>query len=185
MTQQTAIATDTWTVDPAHTLVEFGVKHMMVSTVKGRFSGVEGTIEGNPDEPQNAQVAITIDAASITTHNEQRDGHLRSADFLDTERFPAIRFTSTDIAPRGGEWRVTGDLTIRGVTRPAVLEAEINGRGRTPYGKEIVGISAHTKINRRDFGLVWNVALETGGVLVGDNVNISIELEAVRRQPGQ
>lgn len=171
----------TWSIDPNHTLIEFGVKHMMVTTVKGRFTGVTGTIVGDLENPEGAVVEVDIDAASIDTRNEQRDGHLRSADFLDAENHPALSFRSTRIEKLNDEdLKVYGDLTIRGTTHPVVLDTTVNGAGKTPFGTEIIGISAETKINRKDFGLNWNVALETGGWLVGETVKISLEIEAVK-----
>jgi polyisoprenoid-binding protein YceI len=177
---QTATRT-TWKFDPAHTSVEFKVKHMMVTTVKGRFTEVEGTIFGELEDPALAEVDVQIEAASIDTRNEQRDAHLRSADFLDAEHFPTITFRSSRVERTGQDtFNVTGDLTIRGTTREVVLDTSVNGSGKTPYGTEVVGISAETSINRKDFGLNWNVALETGGWLVGDTVKIDLEIEAVK-----
>jgi polyisoprenoid-binding protein YceI len=155
---------------------------MMVTTVKGRFTGVEGTIDVNEENPAESRTNVTIDAASITTGNEQRDAHLRSADFLDAEEFPTITFASTAVRPTSAStFEVTGDLTIRGTTRPVTLAVELNGRGTSPYGQEVAGLSATTTINRQDFGLNWNVALEAGGVLVGPTAKIAIELEAIRQ----
>jgi len=172
----------TWAIDPAHTLVEFSAKHMMISTVKGRFTEVEGAIRGDLSEPQNAAVDITIGAASIDSRNDQRDAHLRSVDFLDAENFPTLQFVSKAIVPRGdNEYRVIGDLTLRGVTREVTLDATLEGTAKSPWGTEVVGISASGKINRSDFGLTWNVVLETGGVVVSDAVKIAIELEAVKQ----
>jgi polyisoprenoid-binding protein YceI len=172
----------TWTVDPSHTLIEFGVKHMMVSTVKGRFTGVQGTITVDEQDPAKSRADITIDAASITTGNEQRDAHLRSADFLDADTYPAITFTSSRVQPTSDTtFEVTGDLTIRGTTHAVTLAVELNGRGVSPYGQEVAGLSATTTLNRHEFGLNWNVALEAGGVLVGPTAKVVIELEAVRQ----
>lgn len=179
--QQTGTQT-TWTIDPAHTLVEFGVKHMMVTTVKGRFTEVEGTITGSIEDPTSAQAEVSIKAASIDTRNEQRDAHLRSADFLDAEHYPEITFKSTRVEKKSKDHlTVYGDLTIRDTTKEVELDVAINGVGKTPFGTEIVGITAETIITRQDFGLTWNVALETGGVLVGNTAKISIELEAVKQ----
>lgn len=178
---QTDVIT-TWTIDPSHTLIEFGVKHMMVSTVKGRFTGVAGTITVDEQNPANSRAEVAIDAASITTGNEQRDAHLRSADFLDAETFPSITFTSTRVQPTSKTtFEVTGDLTIRGTTREVTLAVELNGRGISPYGQEVAGLSATATLNRQEFGLNWNVALEAGGVLVGPTAKVAIELEAVRQ----
>ena len=172
-----------WKFDPAHTSVEFAVKHMMVTTVKGRFPDVEGTIIGSLEDPTDAQVEVTIKADSIDTRNDQRDAHLKSADFLDVENYPTITFKSTRIEQISeNHFRLVGDLTIRGITREVELDAAVNGAGKTPFGTEVVGITAETIITRQDFGLTWNVALETGGVLVGNTAKISIEVEAVKQQ---
>jgi polyisoprenoid-binding protein YceI len=181
-TQTVSQAQTVWAVDPAHTLVEFSVKHMMVTTVKGRFSDVEGTITGSLDNPTEAQVEVTIKADSIDTRNEQRDGHLKSPDFLEVEKYPTITFKSNRIEQISKEhYKVLGELTIKDVTKEVELDAAVNGVGKTPFGTEIVGISAETIITRQDFGLTWNVALETGGVLVGNTAKISIEVEAVKQ----
>jgi polyisoprenoid-binding protein YceI len=186
MATQTATEQTTWTFDPAHTLVEFSVKHMMVSTVKGRFSDVEGTITGSIDDPTDALVEVRIGAASIDTRNEQRDGHLKSADFLDVDHYPDITFKSTTIEQLSeNHLKVHGDLTIRGVTRPVELDAAINGVGTSPWGQQVAGISLEAIITRQDFGLTWNVGLETGGVLVGNTAKISIEVEAVKQAAEQ
>jgi polyisoprenoid-binding protein YceI len=172
-----------WTFDPAHSSVEFRVRHMMVSNVRGKFTTVTGTIEEDEANLANTYVEVDIDAASIDTRNEQRDAHLRSADFLDVEQYPTITYKTTDLEIVDEEnVKVTGDLTIRGITRPIVLEATINGRGTNPWGQEVAGISLKGSLNRNDFGLNWNVALETGGVLVGEKVEIEIEIEAVKQQ---
>jgi polyisoprenoid-binding protein YceI len=171
-----------WELDPAHTLVEFGVKHMMVTTVRGRFAGVRGTILADEAHPENSQMGAEIDAGTIDTGNEQRDAHLRSSDFLDVENFPTITFKSTRVDVLGGDHlRVVGDLTIRGVTREVELDTTVNGRGKTPYGTEVAGLSAATSIRRKDFGLEWNVALDAGGWLVGEDVKITLEVEAVKQ----
>jgi polyisoprenoid-binding protein YceI len=171
-----------WNIDPAHSLVEFSVRHMMVS-VKGRFGAVSGTIESVDENIADAQVDVAIDAASIDTRNEQRDAHLRSPDFLDVERFPKITFRSTRIEDHGdGTFDVVGDLTIRGVSKEIVLHAEDSGRGTTPFGAYIAGFTATGEINRHDFGAKWNVALEAGGFLVGDTVKIALEVEAAKAQ---
>ena len=177
------VAQATWAIDPSHSLVEFGVKHMMFTTVKGRFATVSGTIVTDEANPAAASVRAEIDVASIDTREAQRDAHLRSPDFLDAEQHPAITFASTHVSARGrGRYVVTGDLTIRGVTREVSLEAELSGRGADPWGNERIGFSATTTINRKDFGLTWNQALETGGVLVGEDVKIVLEVQATRQQ---
>lgn len=172
-----------WKIDPNHSLVEFSVKHMMVATVKGRFTGIEGVIETVDESIADAKVDVEIDASTIDTRSEQRDAHLKSPDFLDVQNFPKITFKSTRIEDHGdGTFDVVGDLTIRGVTREVVLHATDNGRGNTPFGTYIAGFSATTSFNRHDFGANWNVALEAGGFLVGDTVNVSLEIEAAKEQ---
>jgi polyisoprenoid-binding protein YceI len=180
-TDATAART-TWAIDPAHTLVELAVKHMMFTTVKGRFASVAGTLVLDDADPSASSVEATIDAASIDTREEGRDAHLRSADFLDVETYPTIEFRSTHVVPRGGgRYVVTGDLTLHGVTREVSLEAELTGMGTDPWGNRRVGFAATTAIDRKDFGLTWNAALEAGGVLVGDEVKISLEVQATRQ----
>lgn len=171
-----------WAFDPAHSTVGFKTKHMMVTSVRGQFTEVEGKIVGDINDPTLAEVDVTINAASIDTRNEQRDAHLRTADFLDVENFPTITFRSTRIERTGDDtYKTYGDLTIRGTTRQVVLDTEVNGVGTNPWGAEVVGISLETSINRKDFGLNWNVALETGGFLVSDTVKIEIEIQAAKQ----
>ncbi|MGI8827159.1 MAG: YceI family protein [Chloroflexota bacterium] len=173
----------TWDFDPAHTSVEFKVKHMMITVVKGRFTGVQGEISGNADDPSQAEVDVVIDASTVDTRHEQRDTHLRSADFLDVENFPHITFKSTRVdRVDGDELKVIGDLTIHGVTKEVTLDVAIAGVGKSPYGMEVGGLEAKTTINRKDFGLNWNVALEAGGWLVGDEIKIEIDVEAIKQQ---
>ena len=180
---QTAEAVSVWQLDPTHTLVDFSAKHMMVTTVRGRFSGIRGTIRLDEQDVTRSSVEAEIDAPTISTGVDQRDAHLRSADFLHVEQYPAITFKSRRIERKGDDdVRVVGDLTIRGTTREVALDATINGRGATPFGTEVIGISAETSINRKDFGLNWNVALEAGGWLVGDRIKITLEVEAVRQR---
>ncbi len=169
-----------WNLDPAHTLVEFSAKHLMITTVKGRIAEVEGTIHTNESDPQKSSVEVTLKGASIDTRNDQRDQHLRSGDFLDADTFPEIKFKSKRIEGDAKEFKLTGDLTIRDVTREVTLDVEYGGRTRDPWGGERVGFSANGKIDRRDFGLIWNQALETGGVVVGNDIKINIEVEAVK-----
>jgi polyisoprenoid-binding protein YceI len=176
----------TWRIDPVHTHVEFAVRHLMVATVKGRFAEVEGTVTLDETDPANSSVDVRIAAASVDTREPQRDAHLRSADFLDAERHPSLTFKSRRIEPReNGEFTAYGDLTIRGVTREVALEGEHLGTNRSPYGFQVAGFSARTRINRKDYGLNWNAALETGGVLVGDEVRINLEVEAIRQSAEQ
>ena len=170
----------TWQLDPAHSLVEFSVRHMMFSTVKGRFTGLQGTIQDVADDPTQSSVQVTIDASSVTTGDDNRDGHLRSADFFNVEQYPTITFASRRIEGTRDAFTVTGDLTINGVTREVALEATFNGSGTTPFGTTVAGFSAETKINRKDWGLNWNASLEAGGVLVSDQVKLSLEIQAVR-----
>lgn len=171
-----------WEIDPGHAQVEFAVRHLMVATVRGRFGDVMGTIVFDQERPERSSVRTTVAAASIDTRNEARDEHLRSADFLDAASFPLLTFESTSVTPRGrGGALITGDLTIRGTTRQVTLDAEFHGIVNDPWGNTRAGFSATTAINRKDFGLTWNVALEAGGVAVGDEVKISIEFEAVKQ----
>jgi polyisoprenoid-binding protein YceI len=174
-------ASTTWQLDPAHTHVEFSVKHLMIARVKGRFAGVTGTVALGGD-PADSSGDVVIDAASIDTREAKRDAHLRSADFFDVERFPTIAFRSREVRPTGaGDFSVVGDLTIRDVTRDVTLEVTDEGRGTDPWGGERAGFSATAVIDRRDFGLTWNQALEAGGVLVGNEIRISLEVELVKQ----
>ena len=170
----------TWQIDPAHSLVEFSVRHMMFSTVKGRFTGVQGTILDVAEDPAQSSVQVTIDASSVATGDDNRDGHLRSADFFNVEQYPTITFASRRIEGSRDEFTITGELTINGVTREVTLEVAFNGRGTTPFGTTVAGFSAETKINRKDWGLNWNAPLEAGGVLVSDQVKLNLEVQAVR-----
>ena len=171
----------TWNVDPTHTNVEFAVRHMMISTVKGRFADVKGTVDADEADPTRSSVRVEIGAASIDTRAEQRDAHLRSADFLDAERYATITFVSKRIERVGQRLRLIGDVTIRGVTRELALTVELEGRGRDPWGNERAGFHAAGTLDRKDFGLTWNQALETGGILVGDEVKISVDAELVKQ----
>src|SRR6185503_12166878 len=164
----------TWKLDPSHTLVEFSAKHLMITTVKGRITDVEGTIVIDEKNSRNSTVEATLKAVSIDTRTEQRDQHLRSADFLNTELFPEIKFRSTRIEGDKERFKLTGDLTIRDVTRPITLDVQFEGQQTDPWGGERIGFSGSGKIDRRDFGLTWNQALETGGVVVGNDVKINL-----------
>lgn len=183
-TTATDTATSTWNIDPSHSLIEFAAKHMMITTVKGRLADARGTLTIDEANPARSSARVEFDAKSLDTRAEQRDQHLRSGDFLDVEQFPTISFATRRIegaaATPGAGFRVVGDLTIRGVTKEVVLDATYEGRGRDPWGGERVSFSADTKIDRREFGLVWNAALETGGVLVSNDIKIHIEVQAVR-----
>lgn len=169
-----------WKLDPAHTVVEFSAKHMMITTVKGRIADVEGTIYTDERNPRNSSVEAVLKGASIDTRSDQRDQHLRSADFLNVEQFPEIRFRSTRVEGDKQHFKLVGNLTIRDVSREVTLDVEYEGRNFDPWGGERVGFSASGKIDRREFGLVWNQALETGGVLVGNDIRINIEVQAVK-----
>ncbi|MFT4414025.1 YceI family protein [Fredinandcohnia humi] len=168
-----------WAVDASHSSVDFSVKHMMIAKVKGSFQNFEASIEADPTDLTTADIEFKVDLASVDTKNTDRDNHLRSADFFDVENHPAMTFKSTSIVKTDdGEYDVTGDLTIRGTTKPETFKVVFEGQGKDPWGNEKVGFSAEGSINRSDYGLVWNAALETGGVLVGDQVKISLEIEA-------
>ena len=182
MTTETATlpATGTWTIDPSHSEVGFSVRHLGISRTRGRFGGFTGAITV-ADEPTASSVAVEIDAASIDTKDAGRDEHLRSADFFDAAQHPTITFRSTGVEARGERWAVTGELSIRGVTRTVVLDTELDGLANDPWGGERVAFRATTEVNREDFGLTWNAALETGGLLVGKTVKIELEVEAVRQ----
>ena len=172
----------TWQLDAAHSEVQFSVRHMMLSKVRGSFERVSGTVDFNESDPAQSSVDVTIEAASIQTKNEQRDAHLISPDFLNTEQFPTITFKSTSVEKVSeNNGKITGDLTVRGVTKPVVLDVEYHGTAKSPWGSFSAGFSATTKISRKEWGLEWNVALETGGVLVGDEIEISIEIEIVKQ----
>ncbi|WP_417508468.1 YceI family protein [Microbacterium sp.] len=166
----------TWTLDPSHSEVTFSVRHMMISKVRGTF-GVKSATMIAPENPLDAKVEASVDVTSIDTNDEGRDGHLRSADFFDTENFPTMEFVSTGARVEGGDFFVDGDLTIRGTTKPVSFEFEFGGFGQDPYGNYKAGASASTTINREEFGLTWNAALETGGVLVGKDVTITLDLQ--------
>jgi polyisoprenoid-binding protein YceI len=178
--ESTAAATTTWSIDPAHTTVEFSVKHLMISTVRGHFGAVTGSIVLDEQNPLASSVTAEIDVTSISTRQEQRDAHLRSPDFFDVETFPSIQFQSTRIERDGDHYDVYGSLTIRDVTREVVLHTSDEGRGGDPWGGQRAAFSATTKVDRRDFGLTWNQALETGGVLVGNDIKITLEVQAVK-----
>jgi polyisoprenoid-binding protein YceI len=172
-----------WEIDPAHSHVEFAVKHLMIATVKGRFADLQGVVQLDGANPGAATLDATIKVASIDTREKQRDAHLRSVDFLDAARFPTIGFRSRRVLgdPLGSAFRLVGALTLRGITREVVLDVAGHGRVRDMQGNERAGFSARTTINRKDFGLTWNQVLEGGGVLVGDEVRISVEVELVRQ----
>ena len=175
-------AVTTWSIDPVHSVAEFKVKHMMISNVKGQFTGVSGTLTLDEADVTHSKIDATIDAASINTREADRDAHLKSADFFDVEKFPTLGFRSTRVTRSGDdELSVEGDLTIHGVTRKVVFAVEgPTAPGKDPWGNTRIGISAITKINRKDYGLTWNAALETGGILVGDEVTITLDVQFVK-----
>src|SRR5579872_5837154 len=174
--------TTTWNIDPAHSVAEFKVKHMMISNVKGQFAVAKGLLALDEADITNSRVEAIHDATSINTRETQRDTHLKSADFFDVEKFPTLAFKSTRISRIGdGELKVAGDLTIHGVTKNVVFNVEgPTAPGKDPWGNTRVGLSATTKINRKGFGLTWNAALETGGILVGDEVTITLDVQFIK-----
>jgi polyisoprenoid-binding protein YceI len=170
-----------WTLDASHSHVAFSVRHMMISNVRGEFQKLAGEVSYDPLRPEASRVAVTIDVSSLNTRDEKRDAHLRSADFFDVEHHPQMTFLSRAVARRGDGLEVVGDLTIRGTTREVTLAVEeITPEHKDPWGSHRIGASARAKIRRSDFGMRWNAALETGGLLVGDDVTIQLEVELVR-----
>jgi|SRR5579863_6963411 len=175
-------STITWKLDPAHSSAEFKVKHMMISNVKGTFSGLSGTLTEHTVDSTLSSVEASVDISTVNTGDAQRDGHLKSADFFDVEKYPTMTFKSTTVERKADdEYRVTGDLTIHGVTKPVTFAVEgPTAPGKDPWGNTRIGISATTKINRKDFGLAWNAALETGGFLVGEDVQLTLEAQFIK-----
>ena len=172
----------TWTIDSSHAEIGFAVRHLMIATVRGRFGAMSGTVTVDETSPRNSKIDVTVDVTSIDTRQEMRDNHLRSPDFFDVATYPTIHFVSKRIeGDIDGTFRVVGDLTIRGVTREVTLAANLEGRTRDPWGNERAGYSATGKINRHDFGLTWNQALESGGVMVGDEVKLTVDVELVHQ----
>lgn len=171
----------TWVIDGSHTVAEFSVKHMMFATVKGRFGKVEGTVVADPADLTTAELTGSVDAASVTTSDEGRDAHLRSADFFDVENYPKLALKSARIEKDGDDYRMVADLTIRGVTKSLVWNLTYEGTGKDPWGQERIGFSAETKLDRKEFGLTWNAALEAGGVLVSDQVKIAVHAQAIKQ----
>ena len=168
-----------WTIDPTHTTAEFVVRHLMVTKVRGRFTDIKGTVTIGED-PLDSSVEVTIGTASITTGDENRDNHLRTADFLEVEKYPEMTFASTEILPKGSEYIVRGDLTLHGVTKPVELTLEFNGVATDPWGGTRAGFSATTEINRRDYGVDISMPMDGGGVVVGDKIKIEIEAEVIK-----
>jgi polyisoprenoid-binding protein YceI len=176
-----------WQIDPAHSQLMFSVRHLMVTNVRGEFDKFTGTVEFDEQNVVNSKVDVQIEATSINTKNTDRDNHLRSADFLDAANHPYLHFQSKRVIPTdGSHGRLVGDLTVRGVTREVTLDVEYVGSSKTPWGTINAGFNARTRLNRKDWGLTWNAALETGGVLVGDEINVSVEIELVKSaQPAE
>jgi polyisoprenoid-binding protein YceI len=184
MSTTTAIpaATTTWNIDPAHSAAEFKVKHMMISNVKGSFSGLSGKLTEHATDSTLSSVEASVPVATLTTGDEKRDGHLKSGDFFDAEKYPTFNFKSTKVERKGdADYAVTGDLTVHGVTKPVTFAVEgPSAPAKDPWGNTRIGLSATAKINRKDFGLNWNAALETGGFLVGDEVHITLDVQFVK-----
>ncbi|HML21922.1 MAG TPA: YceI family protein [Aggregatilinea sp.] len=175
-----------WQIDNAHSAVQFTVRHMMISNVRGMFDKFEGTVDLDENNPENTTVHVVIDTASINTRQEQRDNHLRSGDFFDAENYPQMVFESTRVERTGEDTaKLHGNLTIRNITKPVVLDVEYVGQAKSPWGTTSAGFNASAKINRKDWDLTWNQGLETGGVLVGDDIKINIELELVKQESAQ
>lgn len=172
-----------WAIDPAHSSVDFSVRHMMIANVKGTFNTFNATIEADPKELTTANIDFTVETASVDTRSKDRDAHLVSGDFFDVENYPTMTFRQTSIKKTDDdEYNVTGDLTLRGVTKPETFAVTFEGQGKDPWGNEKVGFSATGSINRSDYGLVWNAGLETGGVLVGDKVKINLTIQAAKAE---
>jgi len=175
------MATTKWVLDPTHSEVTFKVKHLMFTNVSGNFTKFEATAESDDENFDNASFSFSADVDSVNTNNADRDGHLKSADFFDAAQFPTITFTSTSIAKDGNDLKVTGDLTVHGVTKSVTLDTEFGGIQKDPWGNIKSGFSVTGKINRKDFGLSWNAALETGGVMLGEEVKLALELQFVKQ----
>jgi polyisoprenoid-binding protein YceI len=178
----TTASSSTWNIDPAHSAAEFKVRHMMISNVKGKFSGLSGVLHLDESDYTHSTVEVSIPAASVSTVDEKLDAHLKNEDFFDVEKFPALTFRSTGIQFLGGhDYAVTGDLTIRGVTQSVTLDVnDLSEPSKDPWGNQRIGLSASVTINRKDFGFTWNAALELGGVLVGDEVTITLDVQFIK-----
>ena len=173
------MSTTKWVLDPNHSELQFKVKHLMISNVTGSFNVINVIVDATDENFKNAKVSFTADVASIDTGNEQRDGHLKAADFFDTEKFPAMKFDAKNYDPSTG--KINGDLTIKDVTKPASFEVEFNGVSKDLYGNEKAGFSLSGKINRKEWGLTWNAALETGGVVLSEDVKVNAEVQLVKQ----
>lgn len=173
----------TWTIDTTHTEIGFKIKHLVISTVSGKFTSFEGKLEGEPENLTQAKISFTANIDSITTGNEQRDGHLKSADFFDAANHPKLTFTSTSIENKNGtDYKVTGDLTIRGTTKPITLNVDFGGIQNNMYGQTVAGFEITGKINRQEYGLTWSAVTEAGGIVVSDDVKLAIDAELVKQQ---
>ncbi|MDB4965149.1 MAG: hypothetical protein JWN44_838 [Myxococcales bacterium] len=180
------MATQRWNIDPSHSGVHFTVRHMVISKVRGAFDRWQGTVDFDEQNPSASKVSVRIEAASVDTRDEKRDAHLRSADFFDVENHPALTFESTKVEKLdGNDYRVTGKLTIHGITKEVALEAEYLGGGKDPWGNERLGFQARTAVNRKEFGLNWNQVLEAGGVLVGEKIEIALDVQAIKAQASE
>ncbi len=183
MTTQLATTAGTYAIDASHSRIGFMARHAMITKVRGSFEEYEGTGHFDADHPENSSLQVTIQAASINTRSADRDGHLRSADFFDVETFPTITFESSAVAAAGGDrYRILGDLTMKGVTHPVTFDVEVNGTALDPFGNTRLGLEGSATINRKDWGLSWNAALETGGVLVSEKITLELEISAIRSQ---
>ena len=182
MSTDLAATTGTWELDPTHSTIGFVARHAMVAKVRGGFSDFTGTLTLDGSDPAKSSASLTIVASSFSTNNPDRDAHVKSADFLDVEQFPTLTFASTAVTQKGDdEFIVTGDLTIHGVTKPVDVKFELLGTSQDPWGGTRIGFEGKAEISRKEFGLVWNVALETGGVLVGDTIKLELDVEAVKK----
>jgi polyisoprenoid-binding protein YceI len=175
------MATEKWDIDSSHSSIGFAVRHMVIAKVHGRFTRFKGALDLDPERLTASKVEAEIETASIDTSDGQRDGHLRSADFFDAEKYPTIEFRSSRLEKAGGDFRLVGDLTLHGVKREIALDVEYGGRGKDPWGGDRVAFTAKTKLDRKDFGLKWNQVLEAGGVLVGETIDVTIEVEAKKK----
>lgn len=181
-TATSTTAVSTWNIDPAHSAAEFKVRHMMISNVKGKFSGLSGVLKLDESDYTHSAVEVSIPTASVSTVDDKLDAHLKAADFFDVEKFPTLTFNSTSIRSNGGrDYEVTGDLTIRGITKSVTLSvSDVSAPSKDPWGNQRIGLSGTAKIDRRDFGLVWNTPLEFGGMLVGDEVAITLDVQFIK-----
>lgn len=176
----------TWQIDPSHTRVQFSARHMMITTVRGEFNAFEGSVEFDEANPEATTVDIEVDLASISTRDEKRDGHLKSGDFFDIENYPKMTFKSTSVEKTGDSTaKLTGDLTIKDVTKPVTLDVNYHGMAKSPWGQEVAGFDAKGTINRTEWGLTWNVPLETGGILVSEDIKIELEVEIIKQAEGE